>query len=352
MAGNIRIKNIYYMLSYAYQTLRHTGFDRVVSEDFDTIHDLFAAILARGVADQVRRGLCRDYTLREEPLSGLRGQIRLVPSIQQQTIPRGKLVCAYDVFTEDILHNQVLKSTMKMFLRHGDIRPENKKALRKLLLYFDDVREIDPGAISWNMLQYHRHNASYRTLIELCALAVKGLLLTTEKGSHRLATWLQDEAVHRLYEKFVLSYYQRHHPALAPRGAYVEWDLWNSPDLTHLPSMKTDVTLSKGKKRLIMDMKYYNRTMQASPYTDRRTFISNHLYQMYAYVKNSDPEHTGNVAGVVLYAKTDEAVTPNEDFNLGGNTVSLKTLDLNLEWNAIAEQLDGFCDGLYEEELS
>ena len=28
------------------------------------------------------------------------------------------------------------------------------------------------------------------------------------------------------YERFVLSYYQRHHPEYAPRS-YIEWDLWN-----------------------------------------------------------------------------------------------------------------------------
>ena len=352
MAGTIKIKNIYYMLSYAYQNLRQTGFDHLASEDFDTIHDLFAAILAQGVADQVRRGLYRDYTLREEALSGLRGQIQLAPSIQQQTLSQGKLICAYDVFTEDVLHNQILKSTMEMLLRHGDVRRENKKALRKLLLYFGNVREIDPGAILWKTLQYHRHNASYRTLVELCALAVKGFLLTTEKGSHRLATWLQDEAMHRLYEKFVLSYYQRHHPSLSPRGATVEWDLRNFQEAARLPIMKTDITLSRGEKRLIIDTKYYNHTMQASFYAKKATFISGHLYQMYAYVKNSDREGTGNIAGVVLYAKTDEAVTPNEDFNLGGNIISLKTLDLNREWNAITEQLDRLCEGLYNKVLS
>jgi 5-methylcytosine-specific restriction enzyme subunit McrC len=55
MADSIKIKNIYYMLSYAYQTLRETGYDSIAEEDFDNIHDLFAAILVRGVGNQNKK---------------------------------------------------------------------------------------------------------------------------------------------------------------------------------------------------------------------------------------------------------------------------------------------------------
>lgn len=41
----ILIKNIYYMLTYAFQTLRRSDFDTVAAEKFENIHDLFAAIL-------------------------------------------------------------------------------------------------------------------------------------------------------------------------------------------------------------------------------------------------------------------------------------------------------------------
>lgn len=76
---------------------------------------------------------------------------------------------------------------------------------------------------------------------------------------------------------------------------------------------------------------------------NNRTFISSNLYQIYAYVKNSDSTSTGNVAGVLLYAMTDEAITPNEDMFIGGNRISLKTLDLSHDWQSITEDLDSLC---------
>ena len=343
MTGNIKIKNIYYILSYAYQTLRETGYDNVATEDFDNIHDLFAAIIIRGIGNQIKRGLYRDYIPTEDVLPGLRGQINISETIKQQSLSQGKLVCAYDDFTEDSPHNRALKSTMLMLLRHGNVKSENKKNLRKLLQYFSSVTDIQPTEIRWDSMKYHRNNASYRMLIGICRLAVKGLLLTTEAGTHRLSTWLQDEAMYRLYERFVLSYYQRHHPEYAPRSAYIEWDLWNDADTTYLPTMKTDITLSRGDKKLIIDTKYYGHTMQVNTRYNSTTFISSNIYQIYTYVKNSDKSSTGKVAGVLLYAKTDEDITPNNDFNIGGNRIILKTLDLNREWHTITEELDNLC---------
>jgi 5-methylcytosine-specific restriction enzyme subunit McrC len=86
--------------------------------------------------------------------------------------------------------------------------------------------------------------------------------------------------------------------------------------------------------------------MQYNSLYDSRAFISGNLYQIYTYVKNSDSDASGNVAGVLLYAMTDEAVTPNEDMIIGGNRISLKTLDLSREWVSITVQLDGLCDWL------
>lgn len=343
MVDNHKIRNIYYMISYAYRSLRDRGINNIAVEEFDHIHDLFAAIMIRGIGNQIKRGLHRDYVLQEERLSGLCGQINVAASIKRQTIPEGRLVCNYDGFTEDTSHNQVLKSTLFMLLRHGNVKSENKRALRKLLLYFHNVTDVVPSAIRWDGLKYHRNNASYRMLIGICYLAIKGLLLATESGNHKLASWLDDEVMHRLYEKFVLSYYQQHHPDYVPKAAYVEWDLWGDFDRTYLPAMKTDITLINDGRRLIIDTKYYSHTMQVNSRYDSITFHSANLYQIYAYVKNSDKDSTGNVAGVLLYAKTDEAITPNSDFNMGGNRIGIKTLDLSRDWSEITEQLESLC---------
>ena len=44
---SIFIKNIYYMLSYAFQVLKQSNYDEIASEKFEQAQDLFAAILAQ-----------------------------------------------------------------------------------------------------------------------------------------------------------------------------------------------------------------------------------------------------------------------------------------------------------------
>jgi 5-methylcytosine-specific restriction enzyme subunit McrC len=120
----------------------------------------------------------------------------------------------------------------------------------------------------------------------------------------------------------------------------------DAADRTFLPAMKTDITLQCGDRTLIIDTKWYSHTMQTHPLFGSASFISQNLYQIFAYVKNRDAGSTGNVAGMLLYAKTDEAVTPDGDFTIGGNLISLKTLDLGQEWGGITKTLESLCSWL------
>ena len=60
------------------------------------------------------------------------------------------------------------------------------------------------------------------------------------------------------------------------------------------------------KQTLIIDAKYYARTMQER--CDAYTLHSGHLYQIFTYVKNKESELRNmphSVSGMLLYAKTD-----------------------------------------------
>ncbi len=82
-----------------------------------------------------------------------------------------------------------------------------------------------------------------------------------------------------------------------------------------LPVMQSDIMLSYEDKVLIIDAKYYSHTTQAQ--YDTHTLHSNNLYQIFTYVKNKDSEiadvpHV--VSGMLLYARTEEAVQPNNTY--------------------------------------
>ena len=75
----------------------------------------------------------------------------------------------------------------------------------------------------------------------------------------------------------------------------------------------------------------------------QETFISSNLYQIFTYVKNRDTEfgdQPHEVSGMLLYAKTDDMIQPDNIYQMNGNQISVKTLDLNQEFSEIAKQLN------------
>ena len=46
------------------------------------------------------------------------------------------------------------------------------------------------------------------------------------------------------------------------------------------------------------------------------------------------------VSGMLLYAKTDEEIYPDNKYQMSGNQITVRTLDLNLPFSEIAEQLN------------
>lgn len=337
----IFIQNIYYMLSYAFQVLKQEDYKQVAGEKFEKIHDLFAAILEKGVSRQIKQGLYREYVPIQEDLPLMRGKLNVHDTVNLKVQQKQKLACNYDEFSENNIYNQILKVTIHRLIRAEDVALERKQALRKLIVFFGNVKLIQPDHIAWNRLIYQRNNRNYELLLNICYLVLNGMLQTTEDGSYKLISF-SDEHMERLYEKFILEYYKQHHPELNPKSAQVKWNLTEEPDQTmiqFLPKMQTDITLQKGDKTLIIDAKYYGKTMIQS-YT-KDTLRSAHLYQILAYVTNMDTEHTGNVSGLLLYAKTEDEVFPDgEPFVIGGNSIGARTLDLNQEFKEIARQLD------------
>lgn len=334
----ILIKNIYYMLTYAFQILRQSNYDDVAAEDFDNIHDMFAAILGKGVAQQLKHGLYREYVNNSDNLTTLRGKLDVPGTVKNKLQHKQKLFCDYDELSENNLMNQVIKTTMMLLLKQSNVKTENKSVLKKDLLFFDSVDYVEPALIKWDRIRYQRNNQSYRMLLNICRLVIDGLLLSTEEGTIKMATFLDDQRMSHLYEKFILEYFRYHHPELRANPDQVQWNLDDDNDMW-LPNMITDITLkSRDGRVLILDAKYYGQQMQSN--FDVQTYRNANLYQIFTYVKNWDKEQTGNVSGMLLYAKTDEEFQPANQFSMGGNKIAVESLDLNLPFAEIAGQLE------------
>lgn len=339
----ILIKNIYYMLAYAFQELRQNNYADIAGEDFDEIYDLFAEILTRGISFQLKQGLHREYIKREESLNTVKGKININKTISLRTRNSNLVACDYDELSENNIYNRIIVTTVDILLKHSNVKKKTKSSLKRLMLFFSNVQPVEIKTIHWNTLRFDRNNRNYRMLLYICYFILDGLLMTTEDGQYKMREF-SDEHMNRLFEKFVLEYYKKKHPKLNARASQVEWNIDKELSTESiLPIMQTDIMLTIGERTLIIDTKYYGRTLQSQ--FEKKSIHNGNLYQIHTYVTEYDKDGTGYVDGMLLYAKTQESITPDGQMKLAkGNTIFFKTLDLNQDFKKIENSLNSLID--------
>ncbi len=339
---SIFIKNIYYMLSYAFISLKQDAYKNIDKESFDNIHNLFASILAKGIGLQLKHGLYKEYVSKMENLSVMRGKLEINGTIKNKINSKQLLTCEYDELSENNLFNQILKSTSLLLIKNSSVQSKYKNELKLVLLYFNDIDLVDLKSVRWSQIRIHRNNQNYKLLLGICQLICDKMIITTDEGNYKLATFIDEQNMCRLYEKFILEYYAKEFKkyGIKSNASQIDWILDDGND-TMLPIMQSDIMLSRGNDILIIDAKYYSHATQVQ--FDKHTIHSPNIYQIYTYVKNKEsslknvPHH---VSGMLLYAKTDEEVLPNNNYLMDGNLIMVRTLDLNLEFDLIAKQLN------------
>lgn len=349
----ILIKNIFSMLAFAYKSLKYSNNASIKPQSFDfkALEDLFAVILSKGIAQQLKQGLHKEYISHSDNLQTLRGQIDFGSSIKNLFQRKCSLTCEYDDLSENNSFNQILKTTAKRLIRCESIKKENQEKLSHLMAFFSNVDEIDVRNIRWDRLQYQRNNLSYELLMNICRLALDALLPSEIKGKFKMQMF-SDENMAHLYERFILEYYKEKYKLsreIKVAAKKIKWATTDEVSDPNLPEMKTDIFLTdNNRKTLIIDAKYYSKTM-ISNQGGREKYRSNNLYQIFTYVKNYEysMNSSQDVEGVLLYARTQEKKIPDARLTIAGNQFRIMTLDLNTEFSDITKQLDAIVDEFF-----
>lgn len=334
---NTVIKNIYYMLTYAFQVLNQKNYEEVASESFDDIYNLFSAILIKGVNKQVKQGLYKEYVYRHENLPTIRGKINMKDTLKNKMERKQLIASEYDELSEDNIFNQIIKTTIILLLKMESVEHDQKILLKKILIHFSKISSLNPKNIQWKTLSFQRHNQTYQMLINICFFIINGLLLTTEKGEYK-SHMFSEENMNLLFERFVLNYYKTHYNELDVHAPHIQWNVdedFSQRDEVFLPRMETDIVLKSESGVLVIDTKFYS-----TPMTKNDKLNSNNLYQIFSYVKNMDKNRTGTVSGILLYAQTEADIYPDFVYSMDGNRIGAKTLNLNKNFDEIKYQLN------------
>jgi len=340
----IPVQNIYYLLCYAWNHFEEGGMTDVAGSKFEKVPDLLASVLCRGVGRLLKKGLDRGYLEQEEVLSTIRGRIDVGYTGSHGLDRHGRALCRFDELEYDILHNRILKSTLRRLLQLPDLDPEISNQVRGVYRRLTDIREIPLTANVFKRTTIHRNNRYYRFLLHICELIATYSLPDDKAGGYRFLDFLRDEGrMARLFERFVFNFYLGEQRVYYVHADRLDWPVevggeGREADLNYLPAMYTDVTLRSMSRTLIIDTKYYQEAL-TSKYGGAPKVSSGNLYQINTYLSSLEPCGFPDCMadGLLLY--------PTNGYHLDlawrikGHNVSVKTLDLSRKWQEIHNQL-------------
>ena len=344
----VPIKNILYMFSYVWEKVSFEEYTNLDSEDdFDSVNILSTLFLIN-VESILKRGLYKEYREKEEELRGIRGKINFEESLNRLSFENAKAVCIYDELNENNLINQVIKTTAIKLHRTQDINNENLKKLSNVLLYFNQVDEIEITNETFK-IKYNQNNEYTHYLINICELINNSLMLSENKGSYKFINILDDDKImQNVYEKFVYKFYNYHlkkndYTANVFFQKHLNWEVY-SGNREILPEMRLDTLIQTRDKTIIIDTKYYE-SYYGSNY-GKLSLNSSNLYQMYTYMNHIDAEN--QIEGMLLYPQNGDAISEEYNIDIMNKKemkkakIRIQTIDLSKKWNLIEEQLLSF----------
>ena len=334
----IPISNVYYLLAYACGLMSQQGFRRLAKEPFENAEDLLAALFCQSLRPYLVKGLPSEFVREKEKTSSLHGKFYFDDSIKQGLLAKHQLICSEEHLQSESLLSQVLKTTLE-FLSTQDLASSRQRQVQRYKQKFKDIPKLEETAfIPWAQL-YKGRGKKELTLCNVCRLILEGNIQAKRHGRLFLEEILDEKSLPKLYEKFLLGYFQIEHPQLRPSSPQIRWAIQEGAD-PFLPRMQTDVVLRNKNHILILDAKYYANLFQQNPFGQKETLHSAHLYQLFAYLKNWPIQENQKVDGLLLYAKTDQGIDLDQCYQLEGHTLRVKTLDLSQPFEDISKTLD------------
>jgi 5-methylcytosine-specific restriction enzyme subunit McrC len=333
----IPIQNVYYLLCYAWGHFGERDTVDVARLDrFERMHDLFGSILAQGTFRLVRSGIDRGYREVRADLPGIKGKLAVAEMAQRALQRQGRTACIFEELSHDVLHNQLLRATLRNLLYVQDIDPKVRTEVGLAFRKLEDVSIVHINRNAFRRVQLDRSRRAYRFLMAICELLHDSMLVSEDSGDVRFADFRDDDTrMWKLFEDFVLEFYRREQTAFAVSGQVsIPWSdasATDDVDLAHIPQMRADLLLESRDRRVILDTKYYKQALPENRFGQHK-MVSGNLYQLLSYLRNrqvvfpTGPRHEG----ILLYPVVDYPVAV--DVVLEGFRIQAIGIDLAQDW--------------------
>jgi 5-methylcytosine-specific restriction enzyme subunit McrC len=163
--------------------------------------DAFVVAFCRELEGQLVQGLLREYVLRRENLSLIRGKLRIDLQFKHNLAHQERLYCEYDELSANFRVNQFIKGVLRRLaglpLGSGALR-----RLRELLLRFDEVADVNPTVTMLDEIPLDRATGRYTEVLRQSRWFLNGTYPDVAVGSDSAAALLFD--MNKLFEACVI----------------------------------------------------------------------------------------------------------------------------------------------------
>lgn len=253
-------------------------------------------------------------------------------------IKSGRLPCLFDELSYDVLHNQILKATMRRLVRNQNVAAESSEGLMRLCRLFSDIKDVTITNRIFGQVQLYRNNQFYDFLLKVCELIHKNMLVSEKSGTGKFMDFVRDERqMALLFEDFVRNFYRIHSQYRVKReDIYWRWIAADEVAAGLLPKMQTDISLTLGGRKIIIDCKYTPEATQRHYQAEK--LRSSHLFQMNAYMDNLPQDPVSDASEMILLYPTVDAPL-KASYAHKGHKIAVRTINLNQDWQSIHADL-------------
>lgn len=334
----IPIRNIYYMLAYAWNHLQEAKVVNLDTVPGNSLIDILGHVLNKCVLYISRRGFELGYNSNTELISGVKGRLNLTQTLRGLHIPQGQTISTFDDLNPDILANQIIKSTLTILIKNDNLNQKIREEARSIRAKLIGVNEIRLSPQNFNYIRTSPSCRHYKFAISICKLIVTNSIINQSNGCYHFFDFERDE--HRmslLYQDFLYHFCKNELNSANVKRSYLQWDANSKTDpyLSFLPRMETDITINNCTKTLIIDAKYYKNIFSHRRETQK--FHSSNLYQLMNYLLAFKPKQDHLVSGLLLYPQVGEKV--KHRYKVSGFDIGLCTINLDQEWKHIHQDI-------------
>lgn len=339
----VRVENLYFLLCYVWGHFEERDLVEIAADEARTAEELFARVLVTASRRLLRQRLDRGYREDVDDLRRPRGKIHFARTAARGAEVRGVLECGFDDTTEDVLHNRIIKATVKRLAMVEGLSNDLRHGLLAIAREMPTVADVPISAQDFQRVQLHSNLRRYRLALNVCALLHRCLLPDERTGRWQFRSFAGDEReMGLLFESFVREFLAREQRVFPKvERTRIRWVVEGETNGL-LPGLNTDITLRRPGHAVVVETKCYGAPLVSGQFGNSATLRSKDVCQLVAYLANFRADGD-RLAGVLLYA-VDRPTVPPTRMRLLGHEVYVLELNLNQPW----QELDCALHGLVE----